>query len=54
MKKVTLWHVHEEVVGSQVDVVDDLAKVCVEVSIGQVLEVVKRILRNVSLPLQLA
>jgi hypothetical protein len=33
----TLRHVHEEVVGSQVDVVNDLAEVGVEVGVGQVL-----------------
>ncbi len=33
----TLRHVHEEVVGSQVDVVNDLAEIGVEVGVGQVL-----------------
>jgi len=49
-----LWHVHEEVVGSQVDVVDDLSQVLMEVAVGQVLQVVQRVLGNVTLPLELA
>ncbi len=38
----------------EVDVVDDLAQVLVEVRVGQVLEVVQGVLRDVALPLQLA
>lgn len=47
-------HVVEEIVGRQVDVVNNLAQVLVEVGVGQVLQVVQRILRNVTLPLELA
>jgi len=51
---VALWHVFEKVVAGQVDVVNDLAQVLLEVSVGQVLQVVQSVLRNISLPLELA
>jgi len=43
MKKIenTLWHVHEEVVGCQVDIVNNLSQVLVEVGVGQALQVVQ-------------
>ena len=47
-------HILEEIVASKVDVVNDLAKVFVEVSVGQVLEIVESILGNIPLPLQFA
>ena len=50
----TLWHILEEIVTSKVDIVNDLAKIFVEIRVGQVLEIVESVLRNVSLPLQLA
>jgi len=51
---IALRHVFEEVVAGQVDVVDDLAQVLLEVSVSQVLQVVQSVLRNISLPLELA
>ena len=38
----------------KVNVVDDLAKICVEVGIGQANKVVQSVLRNISLPLKFA
>jgi len=49
-----LGHVIEEVVGCQVDVVNDLAQVLVEVGVSQGLQVVQGGLGDVTLPLQLA
>lgn len=49
-----MGHVVEEVVGGQIDVVNNLAQVLVEVGVGQVLQVVQRVLRDVTLPLELA
>ena len=49
-----MGHVVEEVVGGQIDVVNNLAQVLVEVGVGQVLQVVQRILGDVTLPLELA
>ena len=51
---VTLWHVLEQIVSGQVDIVNDFAQVLFEVGVGQVLEVVQSVLGNVSLPLKLA
>ena len=51
---ITLGHVFEKVVASQIDVVDDLAQILFEVGIGQVLQVVQSVLRNISLPLKFA
>ena len=46
-------HVFEEIVAGKVNIMNDLAKVFVEIRIGEVLQVVKGVLRNVSLPLKL-
>ena len=54
MGQPTLGHVVEEVVGGQIDVVNNLAQILVEVGVGQVLQVVQRVLRDVTLPLELA
>ena len=51
---ITLRHVLEQIVAGQVDVVNDLAQVLLEVSVGQVLQVVQSVLGNVSLPLKFA
>ncbi len=53
-KIVTQRHIVEEFVGCQVDVVNNLSQVLVEVSVGQVLQVVQRILGNVTLPMEFA
>ena len=50
---VTLGQILEQAVGGLVDVVDDLAKVTLEVAGGQGLEVGKSLWGDVSLPLQL-
>ncbi len=49
---VTLWHVHEEIVSSQIDVVDNLAKVLLEVGVCKVLEVIERVLWNITFPVK--
>merc|ERR1712018_839874 len=49
---ITLWHVLEQIVSCKVNVVDDLAKILVEVGIGQTNKVVQSVLRNISLPLK--
>jgi hypothetical protein len=51
---ITQWHIPEEIVTSQVDVMDYFAQVVVEIRIGQAYEVVQGILGNVTLPLEFA
>merc|ERR1712073_270280 len=51
---VSLGHVTEHGVGRLVDVVDDLAKVGLEISLGKVLKVCQGGSGDVSLPLELA
>jgi len=50
----TLWHVHEEIVGSKVDVMNNFSKVLMEICVGQVLQIVKGILGNVSFPMEIS
>ena len=51
---VSLGHVTEHGVGGLVDVVDDLAKIGLEVGLGEVLKVCQGGSGDVSLPLELA
>ena len=51
---ISLRHVSEQIVTSQIDVVNDLAQVLLEVGVGQVLQVVQVVLGNIALPLQFA
>jgi len=51
---VTLGHVGEHLVGGLVDVVDDLAKVGLEVSLGEILQVGESCRGNVPFPLEVA
>ena len=51
---VTLWHIHKQVVSCQVDVMDDLSKVLAKVSVGQIFQIVKCILWNISFPVEIA
>merc|ERR1719213_702239 len=51
---VTLGHVSEHGVGGLVDVMDDLAKIGLEVGLGKVLKVCQGGSGDVSLPLELA
>jgi len=51
---ITLGHIFEHIVTGQIDIVNDLAQVGLEVSGGQVVQVVQSFLGNFSLPLELA
>jgi len=49
---IALGHVFEHIVASQIDIMDDLAQVSLEVSGGQVVQVIQSLLGNFSLPLE--
>merc|ERR1712018_486703 len=49
---VTLGHIFEQIVPGQIDIVNDLAQIFLEISIGQTDQVVQSILGNVSFPLE--
>ena len=51
---ITLGHIFKQIVAGQIDIVNDLAQVLLEVSVGQVLQVVQVVLGNIALPLQFA
>merc|ERR1719250_292104 len=51
---VTLWHITKHDMSSLVDIVDNLAKVALEILGGKTLKVSKSCWRNVSLPLQVS
>ena len=51
---VSLGHVAEHIVASQVDIVDDLAQVGLEVRVSQILQIVQVRFGNFTLPLQFA
>merc|ERR1719250_374465 len=51
---VTLWHITKHDMSSLVDIMDNLAKVALEILGGKTLKVSKSCWRNVSLPLQVS
>jgi len=52
MHSYTLWHIHKQVVSSKVDIMDNFAKVLVEVCVSKVFQIVECILRNITFPVK--
>merc|ERR1719273_1415982 len=49
---ITLGHIFKQIVTGQIDVMNDLAEVLFEISIGQTNQIVQSILGNITLPLE--